>query len=273
MSQREPLRGPIRTSSWSSCWQRCRLTSASKMAPTAPIMTIWYDEWFMRHTLNPCQQLLSLTIIYFVLFKAFSYLKAGRGPNSGPQKVTFYKGENVARDSLSVCPSADTLGSVHSPALRCAHNEVSERLEDVAGSKHVKGRNSLWILKQILIMFPIFYHTFQEADRKWQQEEFDKVTGGDLRLMGSVCSRHAGTRRAEEVQPRPSRTWSVNALQADLWRQERCSGGCSHGVSCTFELSKWLLEIILWILNIDKHVTCRSDPPPTALWVSFFTGY
>lgn len=48
-------------------------------------------------------------------------------------------------DGLSVCPelpSADTLGSVHSPALRYKHNEGSEGLEDVAETKHVRRRNS-----------------------------------------------------------------------------------------------------------------------------------
>lgn len=83
--------------------------------------------------------------------------------------------------------------------------------------------------------------------------------------MGSVCSRHAGTRRAEEVPLHPSRTWSMNALQADLWRQERCSDAAVTLFSCRFELFKWLLERILWSLNIDKHVACLSDAPPPPL--------
>lgn len=73
------------------------------------------------------------------LVLALFYLQA----DQGLQKVDFYNDGNMEKDSPSVCPSADILGSVHSPALRCDHNEVSERLEDIAGTKHVRRRNGV----------------------------------------------------------------------------------------------------------------------------------
>lgn len=60
------------------------------------------------------------------------------------KKLLFYH-ETIQTEGSSFrpeLPSAHTLGLVHSPALRCKHNEVSEVLEDVAETKHVSRSNS-----------------------------------------------------------------------------------------------------------------------------------
>lgn len=156
-------------------------------------------------------------------------LGADRGPNSGPQKVSFYTAENVARESLSVCPSADTLGSVHSPALRCDHNEVCERLEDIAGTKHVKGRNSLWILKQVLIMLHFIsciLRGWQEvtARRVWQSyRRWFEVNG---KCLFSACRDTAGGRGAvssqQELVLERSSGWPLTAGKMLRWLQSYC---------------------------------------------------
>lgn len=67
----------------------------------------------------------------FCLVLGLLYLQA----DQGLQRVDFYNDENMEKGSPSVCPSALILGSVHSPALRCDHNEVSGGLEDVARTR------------------------------------------------------------------------------------------------------------------------------------------
>lgn len=163
------LRCPIRTGSWGICWRMSCLISVSKMMPTAQIMRwscMMNDSWVLWDTLNPCQQLSSLRIIYFVLFWAFFTCRLTK-----VFKRLIFTTMEIWRKTvhLSLRPSAGILGSVHSPALRCDHNEVSERLEDVAGTKHVRRSNGVWILKPLLIVLHF------QRPRGWQEVTAGRV--------------------------------------------------------------------------------------------------